>query len=259
MNTIRLNALCALCTLAGLAAPAYAQTADEAGVSPYRPSVSSPAQLPLAGQLELELGGLGAKTGAVRRSSLPYTLKLAFNEQWGVLLGGEAYVVARDEAGARAHGAGDTTVVLKRAFLVDSATAFGLEADVKLPTAKDAIGSGKADYTLNGIVSRDIAAVHVDANVNLTRLGAYELGSSRIQRGLSASFSMPVATQWGATAELSGTRRRGADHTAQLLLATTYNPSKRLAIDVGLARGLSAATPDWSLFGGLVLPLARLW
>lgn len=259
MKTTRLIALGTLCTLAALSAQARAQAADEAGVSPYRPSVSSPAQLPLAGQLELELGGLGAKTGAARRSSLPYTLKLAFNEQWGVLLGGEAYVTARDEAGARVHGVGDTTFVLKRAFLVDSATAFGLEADVKLPTAQDAIGSGKADYTLNGIVSKDIAVVHIDANLNLSRLGAYELGSSRIQSGVSASFSMPVAAQWGATAELSGTRRRGADHSAQLLLAATYNPSKRLAIDVGLARGLSAATPDWSLFGGLVLPLARLW
>ncbi len=33
--------------------------ADEAGgVTPYRPSLSNPAQLPSPGQLELELGGL---------------------------------------------------------------------------------------------------------------------------------------------------------------------------------------------------------
>ncbi|WP_317202211.1 transporter [Janthinobacterium sp.] len=256
-TSISLLALCALAAQAQAQAPAPAQ--EEGGVSPYRPSVSSPAQLPLAGQLELELGVLATKSGAARRDSLPYTLKLAFNEQWGVLLGGEAYVGARDADGQRARGVGDTTLVLKRAFLLDSATALGLELGVKAPTAKDSIGSGRSDYSLNGIFSRDMGKVHMDANFNLSRLGAYEEGSARTQRGISASFALPVTEQWGATAELSGTRRRGADDTAQLLLAATYSPSKHTALDFGLARGLTSASPDWSLFGGVVVALGRLW
>ncbi|MDC8758182.1 transporter [Janthinobacterium fluminis] len=253
MNALKWPGLLAL---AALAAPCHAQ--EEGGVSPYRPSVSSPAQLPLAGQLELELGVLNAKTGAARRTSLPYTLKLAFNEQWGVLLGGEAHVSARDGA-ARASGAGDTTLVLKRAFLVDAATAFGLELAMKMPTAKQAIGSGKRDYTVNGIFSKDAGGIHIDTNLNLSRLGDEADGAGRTQTGLSAALSMPLAPQWGASAELSGTRRRGAGHTAQLLLAATYSPSKQLVIDFGVAHGLSRTTPDWSLFGGVVLPLGRLW
>ena len=246
-----------LVSLLALAVPACAQ--DEAGVTPYRPSVSSPAQLPLPGQLEFELGALSSKTGETRRASLPYTFKLAFDEQWGVLVGGEGYVAARDESGQRVRGTGDMALVLKRAFLLDSATAFGLELGVKLPLARDSIGSGKTDYTLNGIFSKDIAAVHMDANVNLTREGATDADSGRTQSGLSAAFSTPLAEKWGASAELSGTQRRGQGSTAQLLLAATYNPSKRLAIDFGFARGLNPASPDWSLFSGLVLPLARLW
>ena len=80
-----------------------------------------------------------------------------------------------------------------------------------------------------------------------------------MQTGWATSFSTPVSERWGATAEVSGTRLRGAPATAQLLLAATYSPTPRLAIDIGMARGLTAASPDWSLFSGLVVPLGKLW
>ena len=242
-----------------LACIAGGALAQEAAVTPYRPSVSTPAQLPAVGQLEFEAGFLSAKGDGERRDSLPVLFKLAFSEQWGLLVGGDAYVSARDAAGSRARGFGDTSVVLKRAFLVDSETAFGLELGAKLPTAKDSIGSGKADYTLNTIVSKDIGKVHMDANANLTRLGAWEAGSGRNQTGLSTSFSTEVAEHWGATAELSGTHRGGTDNTAQLLVAAAYSPTKFAAFDFGVAHGLHGAAPNWSLFGGMVVPLARLW
>jgi len=70
---------------------------------------------------------------------------------------------------------------------------------------------------------------------------------------------VPVAAQWGATAELSGTHRAGAATTAQLLTALAYSPSKRLTFDFGLAKGLNRASDDWSLFAGVVLPLAKVW
>jgi hypothetical protein len=254
MNSRKLFALLALCAMA---VPASAL--DEAGITPYRPSVSSPAQLPTAGQLEFEIGGLSNKSDDGRRASLPYAFKLALNEQWGFLITGEASVSTRSGAGQRERGAGDTSLVLKRAFLVDSATAFGVELAWKLPTAKDTIGSGKSDFTLNGIFSKDMGSIHMDANLNATRLGAGEAGSGPIQTGLSASFSSPVSEKWGLTAELSGTHRSGQEDTAQLLLAAAYSPTKRLTIDVGVAKGLKPASANWALFGGVVLPLARLW
>lgn len=243
--------------LAALASVCQAQ--DAAPVTPYRPSVSSPAQLPAAGQLELELGGLDSKDGANRRASLPYTLKLAFDEQWGVLLGGEAYVTARDEDGIRKRGLGDTLLVLKRAWVLDGASALGVELGAKAPTAREGVGSGRADYSVNGIYSRDLGSVHMDANVNLTRLGAQETGSARIQDGWSASFSTPLTARWGVTGELSGAHRAGVDGSAQALVAAAYSPHPRLTLDLGLAKGLNRASPDWSIFTGVVLPLARLW
>ena len=59
------------------------------------------------------------------------------------------------------------------------------------------------------------------------------------------------------TAEFSGTRRSGADSTAQVLLALTYSPTKFLTMDVGVIRGLNPASPDLALFTGLVIPLAK--
>jgi len=241
-----------------LLASAAGQAQDGAAVTPYRPSVSSPAQLPAAGQLEMELGGLSGKSDDGRRNSLPYALKLGFNEQWGVVLSGEGYVSAPADGG-RAHGVGDTLFVLKRAFILSDAAALGLELGAKAPTARDSIGSGRADYSLNGIYSQDLGSVHMDANLNATRLGGYEPGSGRVQTGWSASFSAPVNARWGATGELSGTRRSGVDNTAQLLLAASYSPNKRLTLDAGVARGLNRASPDWLFFSGVVFPLGQLW
>ena len=241
------------------ASTAHAQLAPDDAVTPYRPSVSSPAQLPVPGQLELELGGLHTRLDDDRRASLPYTVKLAFNEAWGVVIGGEAFVSERNGGGQRNRGLGDTTIELKHAFLVSPATAFGVELGAKAPTARKVIGSGKADYSVNGIYSQDITSVHMDSKQNVTRMGAVDAGEGRVQTGASVSLSMPLDDHWGATGELSGTRRSGADSTAQLLFATTYSPSKRLAIDFGFARGLNRASPRWSFFSGFVMPLARLW
>lgn len=227
-------------------------------VAPYRPSVSSPAQLPAAGQLEFEFGGLRQRAADARRSSTPYLFKLAFDKDWGVLLGGEAHVWQRDADG-RAQGLGDTTLTAKRAWDLDEASALGVELGVKLPTAKDAIGSGKADYTVNTIYSRDLGPVHMDANLNALRLGVVDVGTSRTQWGASASFSTPLSEHWGITGELSGTRRSGAEHGSQVLAALSYSPSKLLTIDFGVARATRPTPATTSLFAGVVFPLAKLW
>ena len=233
--------------------------AEDPGVNAYRPTVSNPATLPTPGQLELEFGGLHVKTGGARDDSLPYLFKLAFTPEWGILLGGDAYLWSRDEQGNRIHGAGDTTVILKRAFLINDTTAYGIELGAKLPTANASLGSGKTDFSLNGILSQDFGAVHMDANLGATRLGAPDSGTGRMQTGLSSSFSLPLSSDWTGMAELSGVRQSGAPTTAQLLAAISYSPGKRYAIDVGVARGLNGASQDWSFFTGFVIPVARLW
>ena len=246
---------CGLLALCGLASAAEG---DDDAITPYRPSVSSPAQLPVPGQLEVELGGLHTRSDDARRSSVPYAFKLAFNKEWGVVIGGEAHVWARDDSG-KAQGLGDTTLVLKHAWIVDEASAFGVELGSKLPTASDDIGSGRADYTLNTIYSRDIGPVHMDANLNATRLGVFDDGTGGTQLGASASFSGALSDHWGLTGELSGTHRAGTANGTQVLTALTYSPSKRLTFDFGVARAFRPTPATTQVFAGVVFPLTKLW
>lgn len=97
--------IAALCSGTG-----HAQSAADGppAVTPYRPSVSTPAALSAPGWLEIEGGALRARgSGDTRRDSLPYTLKLAFTPDWGVRLGGDAWVRQTDDTGQRISGAGD--------------------------------------------------------------------------------------------------------------------------------------------------------
>ena len=238
----------------------YAETTTEDyTITPYRPSVSSPVQLPLSGHLELEIGGLSTKNDSAKRNSAPYDLKLAFNEQWGAVITGEAIVQTDDEQGSRTYSLGDTSLILKRAFILDKGTAFGLEAGIKLPTAKDNIGTGETDYSINSIFSHDFGSIHMDANFNLTHVGFVNDGESSIQKGVAASFSYQLSEQIGLIEELSGVQRRGTPSTLQLLTAFTYSPSKILTFDIGIAAGLNRASQDYSVFFGAVLPVAKLW
>ena len=231
---------------------------DGAPILPYRPSATAPAQLPEPGQLEFEIGTLSAKSDDQRRGSFPYQLKLALSPEWGVLLGGEAYVSSR-EGGSRATGMGDTAITLKRAFQMTETSAFGLELTSKIPTAKNTIGSGKADTMLNGIFSKDIDKVHIDLNLNATRIGVLNRGEGKTQTGLSTAVSMVLNDQWGVLGELAGTRRTGVANTAIFMTALTYSPSKRVTFDVGVAKGLNDASPDWAVFAGVVLPVTKFW
>ncbi len=245
---------------------AQVQVQDDAPITPYRPSVSSPAQLPAVGQLELEMGWLRVKQSVesdTRRDSAPYQFKLALNKDWGILLGGEAQVRYQSLGAASERGFGDTTLVLKHAVQLDEVSAWGFELGNKFSTAKTSIGSGKDDVSLNGIYSRDIGDWHLDLNANAVRLGLQEAGLGRVQKGLSASFSHNLSEHWAMNAELAATQRHGSNSTAQLLLAAVYSPHKRLSIDVGLIkglkRGLNEASPDWALFSGVVFPVGRIF
>ncbi|MED5618097.1 transporter [Ideonella sp. BN130291] len=244
--------------LALLATAAHAD--DEPAVTPYRPSVSTPAALSAPGWLEVEVGLQSDHAArSARRDSLPYALKLAFTPDWGIRLGGEAWVRQDAGAGERLSGVGDTSLVLKRRFAVDEARAFGVELGATLPTGHHAVSSGKSDYTLNGIYSADVGSLHTDLNLAATRLGRVEGGASRLQALWAASLSGSLTERWGWVGELSGTQQRGVEATRQALVAASYTVSKTLALDAGLAHSLRAGDGQWSVFCGFTVLTARLF
>ncbi len=248
------------CLAFAAAAPAWADD-DAPAVTPYRPSVSTPAALSAPGWLEVEAGLLRTHADdPTRRQSLLYTLKLAFTPDWGVRIGGDAVVHQVNADGSKVTSGGDTSIVLKRRFAVSEASAFGLELGTKLPTASRRIGSGHADVGVNGIFSSDFAENwHTDINVLATHLGGTDLGTSAWQAGWAAAVSRNLTDTWGVTGELSGTHQRGNGSTSQALFATSYALSKAATVDIGVSKGLSAASGGWSVFSGVTFLAARLF
>lgn len=244
----------AVCSVAGWAEEAPA-------VTPYRPSVSTPATLSAPGWLEVEAGVQSSRADEPRRrDTLPYTLKLAFTPDWGIRVGGDAFVRELAADGSSQRGGGDTSVVLKRRFAVDAASAFGAELSAKLPTARQGLGSGHTDVGVNGIYSTDFAqSWHVDLNASATHLGGAEAGTSAWQKGWAAALSRALSHQWSAVGELSGTQRSGTARTSQALVAASYSPSHTVTLDVGVSKGLSTASGGWSVFTGVTLLAARLF
>ena len=231
---------------------------------PNRPTVSTTAALSAPGWLEGELGGLYVRdrrpdADPIRRKSFPYSLKLAFSENWGVRIDGEAWVRQIAIDGTRDTGFGDTSFVVKRRFAIDTDSAFGIEASVTTPTAKHGLGfgSGKPDYTINAIYSADFGDWHTDVNLLNTRLGAINPGEGRWQTLGAAALSRRIDDRWGAVGEISGTHRRGAPGTAQILGAITYAMFRYAVIDFGAAHGLNRATPTWQAFAGITLVLGK--
>ncbi|NML43123.1 transporter [Ramlibacter sp. G-1-2-2] len=251
----------ALLFIPALLACIGAQADEVPSVTPYRPSVSTPAALSAPGWLEVEAGVQRSNAeDPRRRDTVPYTLKLAFTPDWGIRVGGDAFVHQQDAAGTSERGIGDTSIVLKRRFAVNDANAFGLEAGVKLPTARAGIGSEHTDAGLNGIFSSDFAPKwHVDVNLTATHLGGTPAGESAWQKGWASAFSRNLDEHWSAQAELSGTWRGGADRTTQALVAAAYAVSPAIVIDAGVSKGLNTASGGWSVFSGITFLAAKVF
>ena len=231
----------------------------EPSVTPYRPTVSDPATLSAPGWLEGEFGGLRSwNQDHSRDDSVPYLLKYAFDENYGLLLGGNAYQKSQAPDGSAQSGFGDTMLEWKQRFPVDEHLAFGIEAGVIAPTAGHDLGVGKPAWVVNGILSADLSAVHVDVNVAGEHMTSHPAGVSSLQSTWAAAASTALAEKWGTAFELSGTYQRGVATQSQALLAFTYNVSNRLVLDAGGIYGLAHEAHDRSLFAGATVLIGRL-
>ena len=246
----------------GLAPFSSALAEEEVSVTPYRPTVSNPAALSAPGWLEVELGVNQQRPGdGSQQGSLPYLLKYAFTQDFGILLAGEAHRVQSDADGTRLGGLGDTQLLLKHRWGLgdgENDPALGLEWGFKSPTARNGLGSGKTDYIINGIYSAELAGNTFDLNINATRLGVFDAGTGQTKWGWAATLSHALDERWGIAAELSGAARRGTLPENQALMAVAYTLSKRVVLDFGMAVGVSRAAADRNFFAGVSFLLDKL-
>jgi hypothetical protein len=232
---------------------------DQPSVTPYRPTVSNPADLSAPGWLEAELGGLRSYNEDHSRSdNVPWLLKYAFDENYGLLLGGGGYVSAQVPGAPSQASFGDTYLEWKQRFPVSDSAAFGLEAGIVAPTAAHNLGAGKPQWLVNGIFSTDVGALHLDVNLAETHGGEMPVQVSQWQTGWAAAISRPLGGNWGGAFELSGVYQQGTATQSQALVALSYNWSRQLVFDCGAAYGLTHAAHDRSLFAGATFLIGRL-
>lgn len=239
-----------------LLSPALA--AEEVSVTPYRPTVTNPAGLSAPGWLELETGLMQQKEqDGSRQDSLPYLFKFAFTSDFGVMLGGDALLAQRAADGSRQSGGGDTSLLLKHRFALETAE-LGCEYGFKAPTAARGLGSGERDYTFNGIYSRNFGQHEMDSNLNVTRIGGALPGEGRYEYGWSATVFHALKNGWGGMAELSGTARSGTLPRSQWLIAANYEWSPRLVLDLGLSSGIDKRSHRYAVFAGMSMLLGKV-
>ena len=249
--------------LAGLSLHVQAADDDkdnnEPTVTPYRPTVSNPADLSAPGWFEGEVGGLRTlNQDHSRDGSVPWLLKYALDENYGLLVGGNAYVSQQLPGAPTQSSFGDTSIEWKQRFPVSDNAAFGIEAGVLVPTASHDLGVGTPQWLVNGIFSTDLGESHLDVNLGEAHGGAEPAGVSLWQTTWAAAISHPLAGDWGAAFELSGVYQSGTATQSQALFALNYNWSRRLVLDCGAAYGLTHAAHDRSFFAGATFLIGRL-
>jgi hypothetical protein len=132
----------------------------------------------------------------------------------------------------------------------------------KIPTASASrgLGTGEPDETLMLILSRDLGAYHVDANVLETWLGqpAETGGGSVASTSGTVSLSRTLNDRFSLTGELYTIGPApGTPRIVSNLWSLGYKVSSRLVLDCGLDVGLNRTAQRVSFFGGLTLGIAR--
>ncbi len=236
---------------------------QELRATPYRPTLSNPAQLSVPGYVELEMGwqSLKGKAADDYRHSVPYLLKLAFSDRIGILIGGEAVIINDSEQTPTLAGFGDLTPLLKFTVPLPSprSSAVGLEVGAKLPTAPKTVGSGQTDYLVTGIYSGVIGPLGIDLNLGYTRFGGTVSEGGKDQLFWAASTAYGLTDKWSVAGELAGTMRNNVKPFTQVLTSTSYFLSPGLVGDLGAAFGLNGASQEWTLFAGMTILLGKVW
>jgi hypothetical protein len=211
--------------------------------------------------MEMGWQSLKEKSTDDYRHTVPYLFKLAFSDNIGLLIGGDALMVNDFDQGATLAGFGDLTPVLKLNVPLPShpTSALGLEIGTKLPTAPQTIGSQQTDYLVTGIYSIGMGALGIDLNLRYTRLGGAPGGEGKNQLFWAASTAYGLTERWSVAGELAGTVRRSAKPFTQFLTSTSYFFTPRLVGDTGIAFGLNGASQEWTLFAGITILLGKVW
>lgn len=235
-------------------------------VNPYRPTVTDPASLTSPGYLEMEIGGSAQRGGdQTRRAfSTPIVLKLTNSSkrlEYHVFLGGYQSLTGTD--GTHLTGHGDITPGLQYLIVQQSPHTPDIAARIeyKIPAANQGLGTGKTDYDLLLLASKDYSkTLHGDFNLGVYQLGRMSGQGYATQYQASGVLNTKLTKTLTLQDELygySGSSEAGT--IISTLHAVGYQPSRVLAFDAGIDIGLSHAAPHYTLLFGSTFFVGKLF
>jgi hypothetical protein len=226
---------------------------DDDAIDPDRPEVSSNATTVRPGRVQLESGLLFERTRRAgepteRRLSAEAMLRVGLTERLEARVGGEPIVRLRGAEDAT--DVGDFILSAKWRFLDAGDSpwpALALNPLVKLPTASEPIGSGKADGGAILIASFDLPAqLALDTNVGLAAIGQTRPSGYLLQALVSASLSREIVRRVTAFGEIFYASRDERDGRDQVGLdaGVIWKIHPTFAVDVAVGTSLVGQLPD---------------
>jgi hypothetical protein len=230
-----------------------------------RPDVANSAKTVPRGQFQIESGVAYSRerTGGAPtqyRTSLEATLRAGLTPSLEVRLEGEPVVHQRQ--GESVTNLGDLKLALKYRFLDppegSSWPALAVLPYVKLPTARDPIGSERTDVGITGIASFDLPAdFSLDVNGGIAAVGQRDPTGYLVQGSASASLARTVINDVVVFVELFYSSRDTRDGRYGLGTGAgmLYRIGRRAAVDLGVETSLAGQSPDYTVRSGFTIRL----
>jgi hypothetical protein len=158
---------------------------------------------------------------------------------------------SRGEAKTRRSGAGDATLRMKMNFWGNDggATAFGLMADVALPTAANGLGREHTEGALTFPVAYELG--NGWAGAAMTSVELVHSGNSRRAVWVNTiTFARELARNLGGFLEVTSAAGDGA-HVATFNCGLTRPINAGFQLDGGVNIGISRTAPDLTVFAGI--------
>jgi hypothetical protein len=263
------------------------QSPPAPAVNPGRPTITDTASLTAPGYLELEVGLNYAKGGAGLDYQVTQAFLLKLTDRQGRMefrVSTNGYVLQRTTGGSAAvstpspitgspaiasnsalfaQGFGDTTFGVQHLIVAQTPRTYDLSArlEYKLPTGGANVGTGKSDYNLLFLASKDYSdRFHADYNFDDSFLGHAD-GPGHVQQAFaSAAFTYKLPHGFTIQTELygySGNRLNGTNLASGYGFTYTARPDS--VYDGYINFGLTRAAPKYFVTVGHTFFLGKLF
>jgi hypothetical protein len=214
-----------------------------------------------AGHVQLEMDGVSYtrnRLDGVRTTEwvfAPFNVRygLTPNLEAGIFVVPHVRVTEQDRNGPKqtVRGIGDTTLRVKLNLRGNDGgpTAFGLMADLKLPTAAEGLGNDRTEGALTFPIAYEIGAGWEGAAMTSIEFAHTDRGRRAIWVN-TITFARDIAPDLGGFLELTSAAGDGG-HVATFNCGLTRPFGPQIQLDCGVNIGLSRNAPDLSVFAGL--------